>query len=98
MGQYVPKLPQLLFVACQKGRHFKSTYICSKLAGQIGRRWMMGAAAASATRGPAALAWDDSEASDPSGGYLQDEGEKLEPVHVLAGPASCLYRYKADRP
>ena len=44
------------------------------------------------------LAWDDSEASDPSGGYLQDEGEKLEPVHVLAGPASCLYRYKADRP
>lgn len=32
------QLWQLLFVACQKARHFKSTYICSKLAGQIGAR------------------------------------------------------------
>lgn len=36
------QLPQLLFVACRKARHFKSTYICSKLAGQIGGRAMTG--------------------------------------------------------
>ena len=44
------------------------------------------------------LALDESEASDPSGGYLKDEGEKLEPVHVLAGPAPCLYRYIGPNP
>jgi len=51
----------------KRHRHFKSTYICSKLAGQIGGRGDDGAAAASATRGPRSCEQFTGMSGAPSG-------------------------------